>query len=1457
MRLVLGVYYQKYNWQLPLEINARVSIGRSKSDTLTITDASLGDAHMVFVSQNGKCALTAKEGVLSNGSEVHETPIEAGDSFTCGDVSVYISPKQTDYKRSVNLPANRELLIGRSKECSFCLSNRQVSSRHAKILFESGKYKLVDLGSKNHTFVNGAIISTHYLNDGDTISIAYYSMVFENGEISFFNTGDDLKLNLDDKNIVRRYPFFRRSPRFIPAQDNTAIEIEPPPQIGDKPHINWLTVLLPPIVMIAVGVASMLLSGGNIMSLLFVVPMSLVTLLTTAISYFSQVRKFRLQNKRLTQSYEEYLHQKCAEIEAAYNRQLQGANGAHPETQYCCDIVSNQMRRLWERSTTDNDFLDVRVGRGNVPLEANVVFPRMGIGEAINPLLAAVQTEFLRFQTVKDVAVALPIKNSRLLGIIGARKVAERAMRNAMVQLAAHHSYVDVNIIIIAGERDYGQWSWIRWLPHVWDAERRFRYLSSTPKQAHALIDYFEAALKKRLALIKNGGAQKRMALPYLCFLVTDHTLVENRELLGLLAGADTAVGASALLMFDSVNKLPKECDLIIDFNSSGGVLYSKTSSAVKTAFVLDAFDDHEKFARAMAPIRDRLAISHSALPSRVTFFQGYGIKAASEIALIQNWAASRPHKTLAVPIGIRENGKPFLFDLHEKAHGPHGLVAGTTGSGKSEVLQTWILSMCINYSPRDVSFLLIDFKGMGLAGTLKNLPHIAGVISNVDENVQRNLFAIESELSRRQRLFARASTDALKIGDIYDYQEAFQQKKLSEPLSHLIVVVDEFTELKTKFPDFMAAIDRTSRIGRSLGIHLVLATQKPDGAVTDEMRANSNFKWCLRMASEAESRAVIGSGDAASIGKEYPGRAYIQIGNNEVYELVQTFYSGADIAKAAQEGDSVEAAFVGCDGQRERFGAAMRSGASEKEKELLAIVKFISDTHRASGLPAAQKVWEDGLPQRVFLPDIPLHSEKTALAAVIGVTDDPKHQRQYPTVINFTEDGHILIYGAPGTGKTTLLHTLVLSLAERYTPDEVNIYIMDFGSWSMTNLQPLPHVGGVANGNEEEKLFSLSKLLLDILNQRKAQFAKAGAGHFEVFAQFGNRMPAIFVIVDNYAPIREMYPEIEDAFLRISREGGGCGLYIVLSATSVSGNIGYNLTQNFKNALALRMTDKSDYREIVGDPEGLEPSKNAGRGMVRGKPPMEFQTALAVKAENDAQYIQMLKQRCEEIASEWQGYLPREIPVMPEVVLLSRIDAKHPGHIAIGLAYDDIEPVILSRDSRSVLISGTQGSGKTNMLRVIHAQLCHERDVRLAFAQDGQAAAKTITGAIDEAAGGEKITLLIDDLPAWLSGAGYEEANSLERLISDAGNNGFTIIATGDAPAIINSRHTVLNKMMGANASVLLGGSFSEHCAQFEAGNLGYTQQNEQLALYCGYFIQKRKAKLFKAAYGGDGNGI
>jgi S-DNA-T family DNA segregation ATPase FtsK/SpoIIIE len=1257
------------------------------------------------------------------------------------------------------------------------------------------------------------------------------------------------------RKLIQNYPVFQRSPRISSGDGSRKIVVQLPPMSNEKPQINWLVVFLPPLVMIGVSILAMVLSGGGLTTMLFMIPMTVMTLLTTIISYVTQRRKWQKKSDKLYNAYNEYLAQLDNDIGNLYKMQLSAVNTANPETAYCLDIVKEQMRRLWERSHSDSDFLAVRLGKGELPLSSEITLPATNIGDDINTFIVEAQKIKDKYAIVKDIAITLPLKEVCTVGFIGSRDTVIKTVSNSLVQLATHQSYTDLNIVLLTSEKEWEHFSWIRWLPHVWNNTRTVRFTSSSKAQATELLDHFENVLKQRLETVVSNRSDD-VILPYLLFVVTDPALVENNKFLNLISMNNPNMGVGAFLLFDRLERLPKECNCLVELSGSDGSEYTRSNSLNRYSFMLDSFNSYDCFSRFMAPIRDTGSTQSGLLPASVTFFEGYGISQADDIDVLHKWKTSNPNKTLGTQIGTGETGKPFIFDIHEKAHGSHGLVAGTTRAGKSEVLQTWILSMCVNYSPQYVSFVIIDFKGENLAASLKRLPHIAGIISNIGENIQRNMISLYSELGRREKLFKNISTDTMKIGEIYEYHEAYMNGRLSETLPYLFIIVDEFAILKNQYPEFMKSLEEIATKGRYVGIRLLLATQQPDAVVTDAIRTNSKFKWCLKVASESDSKAVIGKPDAVSITN--PGRAYIQVGNNEVFELVQTYYSGAIINSENNEERPVAVSFIDSVGRRDTVSLKNPFVDSGQEKELMALVRHISEAHRSSGLPIVRKVWEDNLPNRLYLSDLPKQKSSGYLSAFIGVSDDPKNQSQYATEIDFVNDGNIIVYGKSRAGKTVLLQTIMVSLAEQYNPNEVNAYIMDFGKGDMKKmLEMLPHIGGIANGNEEEKIFNLVKMLTDILNQRKTLFAQVSASDLEIYRRITKEiMPAIIILIDNFAPIREAYPDIENVLIKLTREGSGCGIYFAVTATSLSGNISFNLSQNFAQKLSLRMIEKADYRDIVGNAEGLEPADVAGRGLVSGKSStMEFQTALAVAASDDVEYSEKIKKRCEQIASQWQGDLPCEIPVMPDIVLPAHVKSHPSGSIAIGLFADDITPVCLT-DSRIVLISGTESSGKTNMLRVFAKHYSDdENGVYLVSAKNEDNAAERISKAISKAVDGESIVLIVDDITSWLFDSDYDATDPLENLIGDKRNNKFTLIAAGDASDISRSGHSVIQKMIASGASILLGGCFNDHYSQFEANNLGYSKENEQLEPHCGYYIQKRKAVMFKAVYVGGGD--
>lgn len=342
--------------------------------------------------------------------------------------------------------------------------------------------------------------------------------------------------------------------------------------------------------------------------------------------------------------------------------------------------------------------------------------------------------------------------------------------------------------------------------------------------------------------------------------------------------------------MADTKGEIPQGCSSLIWVDSlSSGTLVNSSNQDEKIAFTFNSIDDKDaqQIVNLLAPVYTEEISLEGSLTKNISLFEMFNILVVDDLDLEQRWANSKVFQSMAAPIGVTKTGIISL-DLHDKAHGPHGLVAGTTGSGKSEVLQTYILSIATIFHPYEVAFVIIDFKGGGMVNQFKNLPHLLGAITNIDgKEIDRSLKSIKAELQKRQRLFAEA-----EVNHIDKYIQKYKAGQVTTPIPHLILIVDEFAELKAEQPEFMKELISAARIGRSLGVHLILATQKPSGQVDDQIWSNSRFKLCLKVQSQEDSNEVLKSPLAAEI-KE-PGRAYLQVGNNEVFELFQSAYSGA-----------------------------------------------------------------------------------------------------------------------------------------------------------------------------------------------------------------------------------------------------------------------------------------------------------------------------------------------------------------------------------------------------------------------------------------------------------------------------------------------------------------------------------------------------------------------------------
>jgi len=594
------------------------------------------------------------------------------------------------------------------------------------------------------------------------------------------------------------------------------------------------------------------------------------------------------------------------------------------------------------------------------------------------------------------------------------------------------------------------------------------------------------------------------------------------------------------------------------------------------------------------------------------------------------------------------------------------------------------------------VAFLLIDYKGGGMANLFKNLPHLLGTITNLDgAQSMRALASINAEIHRRERLFGE-----FEVNHINQYQKKFKNGEATEPLPHLFLISDEFAELKVNQPDFIKELVSIARVGRSLGVHLILATQKPSGVVDDQIWSNSRFKIALKVADRSDSNEMLHTPDAAEITQT--GRAYLQVGNNEVYELFQSAWSGADYQPDKDDmGIEDHTIYLINElGQYEILNEDL-SGLEDVDEikevptELDAIVHHIQLLCEEQEIPPVPQPWLPPLKERIALEELEevqpavAWAQEKSLSVLLGMADIPQAQKQEAVSINLSKDGHILLYGSPGTGKTTFLQTAAMDLARKYSPKDLTMYLMDFGTNGLAPLSKLPQVADTMLLDQTEKISKFVRIMEKELNRRKKLLADYGVGTLELYRQAsGQEEPAIVILLDSYEAFKEEAYEAElfKLLVRISREGLSIGVHLLMTAGRQT-NLRAQLYSNFKHQLSLPQNEAGEVRAIVGStPLAMTMEDIKGRALMKREEVDVIQLALPVYGANDTQVLNNLRQAVASLQEAWTGQRPSAIPMVPEELTMEEFlnlpgvqEAIENDQIPIGLELEMVGSINIS----------------------------------------------------------------------------------------------------------------------------------------------------------------------------------
>ena len=1114
--------------------------------------------------------------------------------------------------------------------------------------------------------------------------------------------------------LPKDYPDYHRSPRIIKRAPKDKITVENPPAPIQKNNQGLLKTILPPLVMVGVSIV-MALIRANALFMLMSLATTSVTVVMAIVEFFKNKKQYKHDVKARKEKYTEYFEDKEKQIYQVQKDQRGNAFYHYPSPSEIFKMVGQYDSRIYEKKADDFDFLTYRLGLGTAESSAEINNSGSSSIDLDDPLMEQAYRLVNNKQTLNDMPITTDLMHQPV-GYVGPKDLVVEQLQWMLCQLATFQSYHDVRFIAVFNEDDYDKWSWLRWLKQFNLPELKMNGFVFDAKSRDTIMNYLNQILKDRQNELNqtSENEQKKMEFaPRYVLIVEDERLILDHAIMEILGAEPEKLGLSLVYVKDVMSSLPENIKTVIDIRDRHtGELVMEQGKLLQKQFKLDHLNNENKelMPRQLASL-NHLETLKSSVPEKLTFMQMYGVKTVEDLNITQRWSEHSPYKTLAVPLGVSGPDEIVDLNLHERAHGPHGLIAGTTGSGKSELIQSYILSLAVNFHPYDVAFLLIDYKGGGMANLFKDLPHLVGTITNLDKaQSMRALESINAELKKRQRLFAKYN-----VNHINAYQKLFKEGKAEEPMPHLFMISDEFAELKSEQPDFMDELISTARIGRSLGVHLILATQKPAGVVNDQIWSNSNFKISLKVSDREDSMEVLKTPDAASI--TLPGRAYLEVGNNELYELFQSAYSGADYRP---DEDDTKQSFlikkINKMGQQQVISQDLsgldETGHVEKvPTQLEAVVNKVHDLFEESGAKPLAQPWLPPLRERIFVSELRklvFKEDQKDLTVTIGQVDVPSEQDQRPVEINIGEDGNIGLYSAAGYGKSTFLQTVIMELARKNTPGEVNFYLLDFGTNGLMPLRNLPHVADLIGLGEDEKIRKFIKRINRLMKERQAMLGKHSVANIEMYQQMtGEIIPEVMVVIDNFDGINDTkYGEqFLNTMVKMTRDGNSLGIHLIASASSVRA-MHSTLLNNIKRRIALKQNSDDDLYQLLGKTR-ITIDDVPGRGLVMLDEVRLFQTALPVEGKDDVEIISNLRNEVDQINKDWVGSLPDPIPMMkdelPAEEFFARKDVQEAlanQKLPIGLDYEDVEAVVYDPEEHgNLLLMGNQ-TKKLNALR-------------------------------------------------------------------------------------------------------------------------------------------------------------
>nr|BBJ50326.1 type VII secretion protein EccC [Streptomyces avermitilis] len=1136
----------------------------------------------------------------------------------------------------------------------------------------------------------------------------------------------------------------KRPPRALPSEVPTEeVVLQPPPELPRGQQEGALMQLLPML-----GMGGSVVFFFNPQAQPFMKIMGMVMVASTIAMGISMLIRYRRgsqgQMADMRRDYLRYLSRTRRAAADAAKAQRDAQYYLHPSPEQLWALVA-EGSRVWERRTSDEDFAQVRVGLGPQALATPLVPPETAPVDELEPLTASAMQRFLAtYSVLEELPMAVSLRAFYHVTVSGEPTTVRGTARALAASLASLHSPEDLVIAVAAARESLPEWEWAKWLPHTQapglaDGAGSRRLIAGDPMQLEELL---AARLEGRPRFHPAGAPVPEQ--PHLVVVLDGLSLPPT----SILASPEGLQGVTVLEVVPG-NLTAGRGDLsvvvhpqLLRLESAQGSVYDGTPDVL-------SYEAAEALARQLAPLRVATGgDDDEPLLANLEFTDLLNLGDAASVDTKRTWRPRSQSERLRVPIGLGEDGRPVMLDLKEAAQegmGPHGLCVGATGSGKSELLRTLVLGLAVTHSSETLNFVLADFKGGATFAGMAQMPHVAAVITNLADDltlVDRMGDSIRGELNRRQEMLR----DAGNYANIHDYEKARAAGAPLQPIPSLVLVIDEFSELLTAKPDFIEMFVQIGRIGRSLGVHLLLASQRLEEGRLRGLETYLSYRIGLRTFSAAESRAALGVPDAYEL-PNVPGSGFLKFGTDEMVRFKAAYVSGV-----YRSGSSQAAALGGplpVDRRPVLFTAAevpvqylpvpqQRRQAPDEKDDALAdtVLDVIVRRLEAQG-PAAHQVWLPPLDSPPALDSLlpglaavqgrgltqPGYEGAGRLVVPVGIVDKPYEQRRDPLWTDFSgAAGHMQILGGPQSGKSTLVRSLITSFALTHTPHEVQFYGLDFGGGGMAALADLPHVGGVASRLDPEKVRRTAAEVYGVMTRREEYFRTTGIASiadFRARRARGDISTAdqpwgdVFLVIDGWGNFRTDYEALEPVVLDIAARGLGYGIHLVLTA-SRSMEVRSNLKDHLMNRLELRLGDPMD-SEFDRKVAANVPTGVPGRGQTPQKQHFMAAVPRIDGLSSDTDLAEATTALATEVTRHWTQPGAPKVRLLPTEFPASQLP---PGDrfpklgVSFALDENNLEPVFVDFEQDPFfLIFGESESGKSNLLRLLIKRITERND--------------------------------------------------------------------------------------------------------------------------------------------------